>query len=99
MTCLRLPQGLVALSMMMLLLLGQVPSTYAAVDGTTKPLPQAADLAVHGLGDLPHYEAFAEFDGDMYAGTLPSDNANRTGEMMFWMFVPHHQEVEHTMIL
>ena len=99
MTCLRLPQGLMALSMMLLLLLGQVPSTHAAVDGTTKPLPQAADLAVHGLGDLPHYEAFAEFDGDMYAGTLPSDNANRTGEMMFWMFEPHHQEVEHTMIL
>ena len=99
MTCLRLPQGLMALSMMLLLLSGQVPSNHAAVDGTTKPLPQAADLAVHGLGDLPHYEAFAEFDGDMYAGTLPSDNANRTGEMMFWMFEPHHQEVEHTMIL
>ena len=101
MTCLRLPQGLVALSTMLcMLLLVQVPSNHAAVDGTTtKPLPQAADLAVHGLGDLPHYEAFAEFDGDMYAGTLPSDNANRTGEMMFWMFEPHHQEVEHTMIL
>jgi hypothetical protein len=91
---------------MLLLFLVQVPSNHAAVDGstttpnTTKPaLPQAADLAVHGLGDLPHYEAFAEFDGDMYAGTLPSNNGNRTGEMMFWMFEPHHQEVENTIIL
>lgn len=71
----------------------------ATAVANNKPLPQADDLRVLGLGDVEHYEAFAEFDGDMYAGTLPSDNGNRTGEMMFWLFEPEHQAVEDSMIL
>ena len=73
----------------------------AATTTSKKPktLPKAADLLVTGLGNVSNYEAFSEFDGQMYAGTLPSDNANRTGEMMFWLFEPRHQEIENSMIL
>ena len=93
--------------LMPMLLLWLAPSlmmirTSHAVDTTTqksKTLPTAADLLVTGLGNVPNYEAFSQFDGNMYAGTIPSDNANRTGEMMFWLFEPHHQEIENSMIL
>jgi len=64
-----------------------------------KTLPQPEDLLVHGLDAVQGYEAFGEFEGNMYAGTLPSDNGNRTGEMMFWLFEPETQEVPDSMIL
>jgi hypothetical protein len=68
-------------------------------DYETKALPHRKDFIVHGLEQ--HVPAFAEFDGDMYAGLLPMNNDNpngrgatasnpqrRRGELMFWLFVP-----------
>lgn len=52
-----------------------------------------------GLEKVENYEAFGEFDGNMYAGLLPSDNGNRTGRIMFWLFEPTVQRVENSMIL
>ena len=50
---------------------------------------------------LEGYEpAFAEFQGDMYAGLLPIDNGgDRVGRMMFWLFEPEVQEVEKSMVI
>jgi len=68
-----------------------------------QPLPKAEDLLVRGLDQVENYEAFGQFDGEMYAGTLPSDNShdgkNRTGDMMFWLFEPTHQSVPDSLIL
>lgn len=55
------------------------------------------DFRVNGLEDVQ--PAYAEFDGDMYAGLLPSNNGNRTGETMFWLFEPTTQDVPDTIVL
>jgi Serine carboxypeptidase len=58
-------------------------------DDDGSALPRRKDLAVHGLEEL--VPAFADFDGDMYAGLLPMNNGkNRHGKLMFWLFVPRH---------
>lgn len=53
----------------------------------------ASDFLVKGLDEIE--PAYAEFDGDMYAGPLPIDivepgqtNKEKRGELMFWMFKP-----------
>lgn len=52
---------------------------------------------MHGLDDI--VPAYAEFQGKMYAGTLPTDHADRRGEMMFWLFEPDTQTVPDTFIV
>jgi carboxypeptidase C (cathepsin A) len=64
---------------------------------TQKELPKAADLRVYGLEKVE--EAYAAFDGEMYAGTLPSDHDGRVGQVMFWLFVPTVQAVNETLTL
>jgi carboxypeptidase C (cathepsin A) len=65
-----------------------------------KTLPEKSDLLVGPeLAQIEGYEAFARFEGDMYAGMLPTNNGNRTGEMMFWLFQPHTQAVENSMVI
>lgn len=52
------------------------------------------------MTDIGNVEpAFDEFDGNMYAGMLPSDNSERVGQMMFWLFEPTVQNKTNTMIL
>jgi hypothetical protein len=63
-------------------------------------LPDKSELLVGPeLGQIEGYEAFAKFQGDMYAGMLPTNNGNRTGEMMFWLFQPHTQAIENSMVI
>lgn len=55
------------------------------------------DLLVTGLEDIE--PAFGEFEGRMYAGLLPMDNGDRSGELMFWLFWPDHQDAESTLTM
>jgi carboxypeptidase C (cathepsin A) len=56
-----------------------------------------SDFVVRGLEDVQ--PAYADFDGDMYAGRLPADNGDRVGETMFWMFEPATQSVPDTLVI
>ena len=42
---------------------------------------------------------YDEFDGNMYAGMIPSSHDERRGEMMFWMFEPKTQLAPDTMVI
>jgi carboxypeptidase C (cathepsin A) len=59
----------------------------------TKP----EDFRVFGLEEIQ--PAYALFEGKMYAGMLPSNNGNRTGMTMFWLFEPDTQDVPDSMVL
>lgn len=57
-----------------------------------------SDFRVDGLDEV--VPAYAKFDGDMYAGTLPMDNGNgRRGEIMFWLFAPSKPAVRDTLVM
>lgn len=66
-------------------------------------LPHRSDLKVKGLEEIE--PAFAQFDGDMYAGLIPIDNTfndkqqKRTGDFMFWLFGPNDPAVTDTVVL
>ena len=60
-------------------------------------LPPSNDFLVKGLDKI--VPAYAEFDGDMFAGTLPMDNGDRTGKTMFWLFEPRKQKVEKSIVV
>jgi carboxypeptidase C (cathepsin A) len=61
-------------------------------------LPTAEELLVTDLAAVE--PAYADFEGKMYAGFLPTDNGgNRVGQMMFWLFKPNVQLHEQSMIL
>ena len=60
-------------------------------------LPPSNDFLVKGLDKI--VPAYAEFDGDMFAGTLPMDNGDRTGKTMFWLFEPRKQKVEKSIVI
>ena len=64
---------------------------------TTTNFTKPADFLVQGLETIQ--PAYATFQGDMYAGMLPSDNHGRTGMTMFWMFRPETQQVPDTIVL
>jgi len=68
-------------------------------DNGSISLPDKSEFLVTDLGNVTNYEAFGQFEGDMYAGLLPSDNGNRTGNMMFWLFEPKKQAVPDSMII
>ena len=54
------------------------------------------DFLVKGLENV--VPAFSEFNGTMYAGTMPVATA-RQGETMFWLFEPESQLVSDTLVL
>jgi hypothetical protein len=58
---------------------------------------QPKDFLVTGLDQIE--PAYAQFEGHMYAGMLPSDNGNRTGMTQFWMFQPTTQEIPNTIVV
>jgi carboxypeptidase C (cathepsin A) len=62
-----------------------------------KALPRASDFLVQGLEDIE--PAYGLFPGDMYAGTLPMDNGDRYGSLMFWMFAPDAPSVNDAMVI
>jgi pimeloyl-ACP methyl ester carboxylesterase len=55
------------------------------------------DFLVEGLEKIE--PAYKEFEGKMFAGLLPSNNHDRVGEMMFWLFEPDEQLVPGSMII
>jgi len=60
------------------------------------------DFLVEDLDEV--VPAYAKFDGEMYAGTLPMDNTDfegnaREGAIMFWLFAPARPVVSDTMVL
>lgn len=55
------------------------------------------DFLVEGLEVVE--PAYAEFDGKMYAGLLPSNNHDRVGNMMFWLFEPDTQLIPDSIII
>lgn len=56
-----------------------------------------SDYLVKGMEKIQ--PAYAQFEGKMYAGLIPSSHGGRFGEMMFWLFKPHEQSVENTLTL
>lgn len=65
--------------------------------GASPSLPHSEAFFVHGLDKV--IPAYADFDGKMYAGTLPVNNGDRTGETMFWLFEPAEQLVSTTLVI
>ena len=66
-------------------------------------LPTMDDLLVTNLDKV--VPVYGEFDGKMYAGSLPVDHTTsadedgkRTGNMFFWLFVPDAPSVPDTMV-
>jgi carboxypeptidase D len=55
------------------------------------------EFRVVGLEDIQ--PAYAQFEGKMYAGMLPSDHDGRTGMTMFWLFEPDTQIVPDSIVL
>jgi len=66
-------------------------------DTNSSTIPTKESFLVHGLEDVQ--PAYAEFDGQMYAGRLSANNGDRVGDTMFWMFEPTAQEVENTLVI
>jgi carboxypeptidase C (cathepsin A) len=73
---------------------------------TTTQKPE--EFLVNGLDSVQ--PAYAQFEGDMFAGMMPvlepihrgddtSTNKKTIGQMMFWMFEPKVQEVEKTLVI
>lgn len=67
----------------------------AGSTNTTNKTPE--DFLVYGLEKIQ--PAYADFDGKMYAGMLPSNNGDRVGMTMFWMFEPDTQSIPDTLVL
>jgi Serine carboxypeptidase len=73
----------------------------ATTPGGDAVLPPMESFRVLGLETVE--PAYAQFQGEMYAGLLPitHESPERTveGEMMFWLFEPETQEVENTLVI
>jgi carboxypeptidase C (cathepsin A) len=65
----------------------------------TPTLPSAQDLLVSGLEKISGYEAFGLFEGQMYAGLLPMNHDDRSGNIMFWLFEPKQQTFSNSMVM
>lgn len=65
--------------------------------------PVAEDFVVKGLIDVE--PAFASFEGDMFAGVLPTEPANDDdqeadeGHLMFWYFDAEKPQVDDSLIV
>lgn len=55
------------------------------------------DFLVHGLEEV--IPAYAEFQGQMFAGLLPMDNGDRHGKTMFWLFEPEEQLISKSLVI
>lgn len=55
------------------------------------------DFLVRGMENIQ--PAYADFPGTMYAGLLPMNHGERSGEMMFWLFQPDEQVVPETLTI
>ena len=74
------------------------------VDGIK--LPSIDELRVTALQDI--VPAYKEYEGQMFAGQLPIDHESstpganpdgrRTGNLMFWLFVPDNPTAPDTMV-
>ena len=74
------------------------------VDGIN--LPSIGELRVTTLQDI--VPAYKEYEGQMFAGQLPIDHESstpganpdgrRTGNLMFWLFVPANPTAPDTMV-
>jgi hypothetical protein len=60
-------------------------------------LPDASDLRVRGLEEVE--PAFGLFEGEMYAGLLPMNNGDRTGNLMFWLFAPEDPSIADSLVI
>ena len=92
-------------SLLLALLLAAVASSIPAAHAHAAPqLPSLDDLRVKRDKLESVAPAYASFDGDMFAGSLPIDHSNgkdgtlRTGLLQFWLFVPHHPSAPNTMV-
>ena len=74
-------------------------TTTTTTTPTTTPTstPRKEDFLVHGLDAVQ--PAYADFEGQMYAGRLSANNGDRVGDTMFWMFEPQAQEVPETLVI
>ena len=64
-------------------------------------LPALEDLRVKNLEKI--YPAYASFQGQMFAGSLPIDHSTpdgdkRTGNLQFWLFIPDHPTAPDSMV-
>jgi carboxypeptidase C (cathepsin A) len=88
----RLP----VLLLQLLLLVANVPSC-ASKKRSHRSLPDASDFRVRGLEEVE--PAFGLFEGKMYAGLLPMDNDDRTGNLMFWLFTPEAPSITDSLVI
>jgi hypothetical protein len=88
----RLP----ALVFPLLLLVADLPCC-TSKKSSHRSLPDASDLRVRGLEEVE--PAFGLFEGEMYAGLLPMDNGERTGNLMFWLFTPDEPSITDSLVI
>lgn len=62
-----------------------------AADASRSNFLTPEDYRVKGLELIE--PAYAEFQGEMFAGMVPMDNGDRHGEYMFWFFAPDNATV------
>ena len=75
--------------MLGLLVLGKISTAHDSRSNLHEDeLPTKEDLLVVGLEKI--VPEFGLFEGTMYAGRLPMQNGDRSGELMFWLFAPDH---------
>jgi hypothetical protein len=84
------------LSLPLLLLVASLPCC-TSKKRSHQSLPDASDLRVRGLEEVE--PAFRLFEGEMYAGLLPMDNDNRTGNLMFWLFTPDKPSITDSLVI
>jgi carboxypeptidase C (cathepsin A) len=70
---------------------------YTSKKRSHRSLPDPSDLRVKGLEEVE--PAFGLFEGEMYAGLLPMDNGDRTGNLMFWLFIPEEPSVSDSLVI
>ena len=77
-----------ARSLVLLRLLCFVAGGESSSHTSIHELPTKEDLLVVGLDKI--VPEFGLFEGTMYAGRLPMQNGDRSGDLMFWLFAPDH---------
>jgi hypothetical protein len=70
---------------------------YSSKKHSHRSLPDASDLRVKGLEEVE--PAFGLFEGEMYAGLIPMDHGDRTGNLMFWLFIPEEPTVTDSLVI
>jgi hypothetical protein len=70
---------------------------FASKKRSYRSLPDASDLRVRGLEEIE--PAFGLFEGEMYAGLLPMNNGDRSGNLMFWLFAPEEPSITDSLVI